>query len=184
MGDPGLLARRAAMARLAIPEHARNAVTYFLDEAQTFISEDEMLAQILDKAREAKMGMFLAFHHMSQIKIERVRDSIYTNTAIKLVARSSGDIHNLCRSLGGVDPDFLATLGDYEFAYFGPNMREAMKVKLPLIEFEQHPPSIIAEIVEESYQRHQRPRPNEPEPEPSPNTPPHPRGRGGMSEDF
>ena len=175
---------RAAMARLGLPEHERTPVSFLMDEAQTFIAEDEMLAQILDKAREAKMGMFLSFHHLEQIRNTRVRDSILTNTAIKLVARSSGDIHNLCRSLGGVDPDFLNTLGDYEFAYFGPNMREAMKVKLPLIEFEQHPPSIIAEIVEESYQRHQRPRPNEPEPDPVPSTPRSPRGRGSMSQDF
>jgi len=127
-------AYKAAMARLGkttIP------ATFIIDEAQTFIREDEMLATILDKAREARMGMILAFHHMEQISAGRVRDSIYTNTALKFAARTSADIFNLCRSMGGTEPSFIQTLTNYEFAFYSPSLIDAIKVKLPPMNFLQ-----------------------------------------------
>src|SRR4051794_2521312 len=98
------------------------------DEAQDFIADDLHFAEILDTAREARIGMLVAAHHM-QITNDHVRQSLYTNTALKFTAKSMADIHNLCRAMGNVETDFITNLNDYEFAFFGPNMRTAMKVK-------------------------------------------------------
>ncbi|MGC2411283.1 MAG: hypothetical protein WA459_01105 [Stellaceae bacterium] len=81
----------------------------------------------------------VAAHHMSQIDNDHVRNSLYTNTALKFVARTTGDIFNLCRSMGATEPQFITTLPQYQFAYFGPNMREAISAKLPLVEFDRLP---------------------------------------------
>ena len=41
--------------------------------------------------------------------------------------------------MGSTEPDFLGTINQYEFAYFGPNMQTAIKVKFPLVEFDKMP---------------------------------------------
>jgi hypothetical protein len=124
--------------RLDLLKHGRVKPTLFIiDEAQTYVKEDLRLAEILDTAAEAKIGMFMAVHHMGQITEPRVRDSMYTNCILKFAARTSADIHNLSRSMG--DVDFLGTLKRYEFAYFGPNLEKSIKVKFPLVEFNHMP---------------------------------------------
>lgn len=130
---------RTITSRLTLPFHQRTPTTFVIDEAQNFIADDLHFAHILDTAREARLGMFAALHHMGQITDDQVRHSMYTNMAIKMVANTSADIHNLCRSMGTTDPDFITTLGRFEFAFFGPNMRSAMKVKLPFVDFERAP---------------------------------------------
>jgi hypothetical protein len=37
------------------------------------------------------------------------------------------------------DPEFLSTLNRFEFAYYGPDMDKAIKVKFPLVEFDKMP---------------------------------------------
>lgn len=110
-------------------------VTFIIDEAQEWISNDEHFAHILDLARGAKIGMFIAFQHLEQIVNPRVRHSILSCTAIKFVAKTTADVHSLCRSLGNVETHFISRLKDYEFAFYAPNMEEARVVKLPLVEF-------------------------------------------------
>jgi hypothetical protein len=126
---------RTIRSRIALPQNERTPTTFIIDEASTWISEDLHFAHILDVAREARLGMFIALQHMSQIKDSHVRNSLYTNTALKFVAKTSADIHDLCRSLGNAEPRLLTTLNDYEFAHFGPNMQEAEVVKFPLVQF-------------------------------------------------
>jgi hypothetical protein len=108
--------------------------TFIIDEAQEFIAEDLHFARILDTAREARIGMFIAAHHMGQIDSDHVKNSLY-NCQLKFVAKTNADIHNLCRSMGRTEPDFLGTTPQYQFAFFGPNMDEAVRAKLPLVEF-------------------------------------------------
>ncbi len=99
---------KAALRRLAIiKDGGRLVPTAFLIEAQVFVAEDQRLRGILGIAREAQIGAMFAMHHMGDITDQQVRDSIYTNTALKFVARTTADIHNLCRSMGNTQPDFL-----------------------------------------------------------------------------
>ena len=115
-------------------QHVPLIPTYFIiDEAQVFIKEDQRLRSILGQARQSEIGMMFAMHHMGDIEDQQIRDSIYTNTTLKFIAHTSADIHNLCRNMGKTEPDFITTLNQYEFAYFGPNMEKAIKVKLPLV---------------------------------------------------
>ena len=81
-----------------------------------------LFAEILDTAREARIGMLIAAHHMAQITEPVVRDSIYTNTRLKFVARTSAALPALTQSMGTTDADLITTLNQYEFAFFGPNM--------------------------------------------------------------
>jgi hypothetical protein len=114
----------------------RMPTTFIIDEAQRFVAEDLHFADLLNRARAARIGMLIAAHHMEQITEAEVRHSIYTNTAIKFVARTSADIHNLSRAMGSTEPSFIGTLKQYEFAYFGPDVEAAMRVKFPLVEFD------------------------------------------------
>ncbi len=132
--------------RFKIPYEKRIPTQFIIDEAQTWLSEDLHFAGILDKAAEARIGMLIALHHMGQIKDVQVRGSIYTNTATKFAARTSEDIHALCRSMN-CEPEFLSTLAQYEFGYFGPGMTKAIKVKFPLVEFDK-----MAQMTAPEYQ--------------------------------
>lgn len=125
--------------RLAAPSYLRTPTIVIFDEAQDYISQDRALAGILDKAAEAKIGMLFAIHHLGQIEDARVRNSILTNTALKLVAKTSAEIHDLLRSMGRTDAEFINTLRQYEFAFFGPNMTHAQRVKFPLMDFTKLP---------------------------------------------
>jgi len=133
--------------RFAIPFEKRIPTTFILDEAQTWISDDLHFASILDKAAEARIGMLIALHHMEQIKDTQVRGSIYTNTLLKFTAKTNSDINALCRSMGKTEPSFITTLPQYEFAYFGPGMESAIKVKFPLKDFNTFP-----QMTEQQYQ--------------------------------
>ena len=120
--------------RFKIPYAQRIPTTFIIDEAQTWLSEDLHFASMLDKSAEARISMLIALHHMGQIKDVQVRGSIYTNTSTKFSARSSEDIHALCRSMN-CEPEFLSSIAQYEFGYFAPGMNRAIKVKFPLVEF-------------------------------------------------
>ncbi|MGC2409560.1 MAG: DUF4145 domain-containing protein [Methyloceanibacter sp.] len=127
---------RCLRPRMAIPEYKRTPTFLVIDEAPTYIADDLHFARMLDQARGAQIGMLIAGQHMAQVKDDHVRNSIY-GVALKFVARTNADIHNLCRSMGTTEPDFLGTVPQYQFAFFDPNMREAELVKLPLVEFRQ-----------------------------------------------
>jgi hypothetical protein len=154
----------------------RMPTTFIIDEAQRFIAEDLHFADILDRARAARIGMLIAAHHMEQIIDTHVRHSLYTNTALKFVARTSADIHNLCRAMGGIETDYITTLPQFEFAFFAPNMEKPHRTKLPLVEFDKMPPMSDAQYIELRSNNRKRftppPQPIAPSP-PSPQpTPP------------
>jgi hypothetical protein len=134
--------------RFKVPLERRTPTTFIIDEAQTWIKEDLHFAEVLDKAAEARIGMLIAAHHMGQITSAEVRGSIYTNATLKFAANTSEDILALCRSMGRTTHDFVQTLPQYEFAYFGPSMTEAIKVKFPLVEFDKMP-----RMAESQYQQ-------------------------------
>jgi len=105
---------------------------------------------------------------MGQIKDDHVRNSLYTNTALKFVARTSADIHNLCRSMGTTEPDFVNTLPQYQFAFFGPSMESAVKVKLPLVEFAHARQEDIRFFTAKKEQPKAKAKPGTPPPEDEP----------------
>jgi hypothetical protein len=131
--------RKCIYPRLAAPDYMRTPTIVIIDEAQDYVSQDRALAGILDKAAEAKIGMLFAIHHLGQIEDTRVRNSILTNTALKFAAKTSAEIHDLMRSMGSTDAEFINTLRQYEFAFFGPNMTHAQRVKFPLMDFTKLP---------------------------------------------
>jgi hypothetical protein len=110
-----------------------------MDEGQKYVSQDHAFAEILDTAREAKIGVLMAMQDLSQIEDVRVRRAILTNTALKFCAKTSGDIHDLCRAMGGIEPEVIYRLQQYEFAHFGPNLESAIKVMFPKMDFTKMP---------------------------------------------
>jgi hypothetical protein len=114
--------------------------------------------------------MMFAMHHMGDIEDQQIRDSIYTNTTLKFVSHTSADIHNLCRNMGKTETDFITTLKQFEFAYFGPNMEQAVKAKLPLVDFNQMPP--MSETQYQQLLAFIKVRPTPPEPAPQKVSPP------------
>jgi hypothetical protein len=154
----------------------RTPTTFIIDEAQHWISDDLHFASILDTAAEARIGMLIACHHMGQIKDLTVRGSIYTNTALKFAAHTSEDIHALCRSMGTTTTDFIGTLAQYEFAFFGPGSDRAMRTKLPLVEFDKMPRMTddqYREMRANNRKRYHYVRQQQPAPS-APNAPPKP----------
>ena len=123
--------------RLELPERERTPATFIIDEAQNYIADDRHVAEMLDQAAEAKIGLLFAMHHMGQITDDHVRHSIYTNTAVKFSARTSADIHNLARAMGDAErlPKVLLNLPKYQFYMYTPDITEPIKVKFPLIDF-------------------------------------------------
>ena len=124
---------------------------FIIDEAQVYVKQDQRLRSILGQARQSKIGMMFAMHTMGDIEDQQIRDSIYTNTALKFVARTSADIHNLCRNMGKTEPEFISTLKQFEFAYFGPNMEQAVKAKLPLVDLSNRKTERIPLPVDPNY---------------------------------
>ena len=128
---------RCMRPRMAMPEHARTPTYLIIDEALQYVADDPHFAQMLDMARGARIGLLIAHQHMEQITSSHVRNSLFTNTALKFVASTIGDIFNLCRLMGTTEPGFLSTIPQYHFAFFGPNMTTAQLVRLPLVEFRE-----------------------------------------------
>lgn len=143
--------KRCIYPRLAMPRDQRTQTFFFIDESPTYVSDDLALAELLDKAAEAKIGMFLAMQYVTQIEDSLVRNSILTNTALKFTAKSNGEIHELCRSMGAIDPQFIYQLMQYEFAHFGPNMETAIKVKFPKVDLSEYP-----QMTDEQYDEMRR----------------------------
>ena len=101
----------------------------------------------------------------------RIRNAILSNTSLKFVAKTTGEIHDLCRNLGAVEPEFIYRLKQYEFAYFGPNLDSAIKVKFPKMDFAEMPQmsdgqyaQMRRQIAEKYGYRPKDPDPEDPDP--------------------
>jgi len=70
----------------------------FIDEAQQYVTDDEMFSSSLNLLREAKISMCFAMHYLSQIEKLSVRDAISTNTAVKFSAIPETDYHFGCEA--------------------------------------------------------------------------------------
>jgi hypothetical protein len=77
-------------------------------------------------------------------------------------------VHNLCRSMGTTETDFLGTIPQYHFAFFSPALDKAELVKFPLI------PQVHAREEDIRFFRNRRPGDERSSAEPPPNDPPPP----------
>lgn len=134
----------------------------FIDEAQFYISNDELFGQILNTARGAQIGTLVAAHFFRQIDNPKVRDALDINCRIRFEAIENTDYLFQCSSR----------------AYNGP-------VKFPPTFFGEWPQSSreqLDQVIERSrerftYQPTRRAPPtpepvDQPEPEPPPEEPP------------
>ena len=65
-------------------EHSKTVYCY-VDECQDYISEDERIAEFLDKARKRRVAMILATQRLEKIKSTNVQNALM-NVAIRLIA--------------------------------------------------------------------------------------------------
>lgn len=124
-------------ARYALDEEDRTPTYVIIDEAQIFIGDNDSahFADILDRAREARIGMFVACQHMGQIENSATRLSLY-NSAIKFVARTNGDPVGLARAFAGeLDANSFKSIPKYHFLFADSNMPQPELIKLPLVTF-------------------------------------------------
>jgi hypothetical protein len=96
-----------------------------IDEAQEYVTDDEMFAAGLDLLREAKVSSIFAMHFLEQISSLRVRLSIETNTAAKFRALPETDYHFECQT-----------------------PKEKQIIKFPLVDFRKFPQATKEEVEE------------------------------------
>ena len=123
--------------RFDIPEEDRTETFVIIDEAQIFIGDphSEHFADILDRAREAKISMFVACQHMDQIKSAHVRASLY-NSALKFIAKTNADLHDLSRSMvGEVDANTFRNIPLHHFLFCSPDSEDSELIKVPEIKY-------------------------------------------------
>jgi hypothetical protein len=131
--------QRCVFPRLQImPRERRTPTTFIIDEAQDYIAGDRHIAALLAQAAEANIGMMFGMHYLSQLTDAFVKDAVAVNTNLKFAARPSTDTTTLARAMN-TEIGFLTSLPAYTFAYRGPGLQEAIRVKFPLVDFSKMP---------------------------------------------
>ena len=138
--------------RIPTPRYAterRTPTTVIIDEAQDYIAEDRHIAALLAEAAEARIGMMFGMHYLGQLTDTFVKDAVSTNTRIKFAANASTDVPTLARAMH-TDADFLSGLPLFTFAYHGPGVEAAIRVKFPLVDFSTMPKMILAHMADDA----------------------------------
>ena len=105
------LIAQAAQERAALPESDRTPTFVYIDEAHDYF--DEKIQTLLEQARKYNVGLILAHQHLDQFE-RRLRSTVRTNTAIKMVGGlSSKDAAELSDDMG-CRPEFLQSMRKYE----------------------------------------------------------------------
>lgn len=78
-----------AQKRSSMPEHLRKSTFVFIDEAQNYLSETVDL--ILTESAKFGVHLILAHHHLKQIASPSVRETVSSNTSIKIVGVNASD---------------------------------------------------------------------------------------------
>lgn len=134
-----------------------------IDEAQEYIGDSPHFGRILNKAREAKLSAFVAFHNMAQIEDDGIAASIIQQTNVKFIARTVGRLQLLCDNMGDTPSEMIKRMADYHFAYFNRGMPMAETVYLSEVKFEDMP--AISEQQETNLREAARPTPLPPAPQ-------------------
>ncbi len=101
-----------ALKRASLPEDMRPKTYLFLDEFQNFVNPT--LQEILSESRKYKLSVVCAHQNLSQID-RRTRDSLMSNTHIKIVGKNSIKDSKIMADEIGIAPQKLMELQKGEF---------------------------------------------------------------------
>ncbi len=112
-----------ALKRARLPEELRTKTYLFLDEFQNFVNPT--LLEILSESRKYNLSLICAHQNLSQIDT-RTRDSLLSNTHIKVLGKNANKDLKIMSSEIGVTTEELANLQNNEF-YCKVNSRTPLK---------------------------------------------------------
>jgi hypothetical protein len=155
------LIAQAAQERAALPEEGRTPTFVYIDEAHDYF--DEKIQTLLEQARKYNVGLILAHQHLDQFE-RRLRSTVRTNTAIKMVGGlSAKDAAELSEDMG-CSPEFLQSMRKYEsdkrteFASFVKDATpHAIRLSVPLGMMEQQPkihPQVLTALIRRNWERY------------------------------
>ncbi len=103
---------QAGYSRVNQPEVQRRPFLVYVDEFHSFTTD--AMAGMLSELRKFKVGLILAGQHTGQIS-RSVLDSILGNVGTQIVFRlGAQDALLMARQLGGIEPDNLVNLPNYQ----------------------------------------------------------------------
>jgi len=114
-----------AMLREEIAEDYRPTTYMYIDEFQNFINED--VDEILSESRKYKLYLILAHQFLAQIENSRIKESILTNTQLKISGMNAYAHNQAISKQLGVKPEELETLRNVGEFYFRKNNDKAFK---------------------------------------------------------
>jgi hypothetical protein len=155
------LITQAAQERATLPIDRRTPTFVYIDEAHDYF--DENIENLLEQARKYYVGLILAHQHLDQFE-SRLRSTVKTNTAIKMVGGlSEKDASELSKDMG-CSPEFLLSMRKYEseriseFACFVKDyINQAVRLKIPLGIMEEQPkisPQTFAALLQRNWERY------------------------------
>jgi hypothetical protein len=135
---------QAAQERASLPKEERTPTFVYIDEAHDYF--DDNMENLLVQARKYQVGLILAHQHLDQFE-SRLRSTVKTNTAIKLVGGlSAKDASEFSKDMG-CEPEFLLGMKKIEaeartqFACFVRNYTQRpVALSVPLGIMEDQPP--------------------------------------------
>lgn len=91
-------------------------VYFYIDEASTYLSEQ--IEDIMERARESKIGLTLSHQHLQQLTKVSVglEQSVLTNTGTKIYGNNPEDISTFAKQMD-CDPECFKALPKYSFAH-------------------------------------------------------------------
>lgn len=124
------LAAQAAQARQNIPEHARLATYFYIDECYKFIKEDTNVETILDTGRKYRLGVIIAHQRLKQLS--EALKSAASSAAIKMVRAPVFEDANTLASQLNMTADGFDALPAYAFATRITGMRKPVALSVPV----------------------------------------------------
>ena len=139
----------------------RTPTFVYIDEAHDYF--DENIENLLEQARKYNVGLILAHQHLDQFE-SRLRSTVSTNTAIKMVGGlSAKDAAELSKDMG-CSPEFLLSMRKYEeeriseFACFVKgSINQAVRLGIPLGLLEEQPkihPQMLKALLQRNRERY------------------------------
>lgn len=88
------LLMRTAEQRMMLPKGERLPVFAYVDEASDYIKNEQLVAELIDKARKQRIALTLAHQRMTQIESANVKDAL-SSCAIIMAGRNKTDARAL-----------------------------------------------------------------------------------------
>lgn len=108
---------QATERRMQLPPSQRLPVYAYIDECHDYIAREPKIASLLDKARKQRVAFILAHQRTKNIEDKDVLDAL-ANAKLKFAGKNRTDAAYLA-GLMGMEPEQLANLPDWHFAFFG-----------------------------------------------------------------